>query len=123
MRKPRKDRTTITIRLSRERHALLKRLCTLKGMTQTGYLASLATEQARRELKEHAVREYLEGKASLSELARKTGLDVPTIMESIAPGEVEERRAVEGFLKAAKTLAETHSDPEFYELAVGAVAA
>ena len=123
MRKPRKDRTTITIRLSRERHTLLKRLCTLKGMTQTGYLASLATEQARRELKEHAVREYLEGKASLSELARKTGLDVPTIMESIAPGEVEERRAVEGFLKAAKTLAETHSDPEFYELAVGAVAA
>jgi uncharacterized protein (DUF1778 family) len=123
MRKPRKDRTTITIRLSRERHALLKRLCTLKGMTQTGYLASLATEQARRELKEHAVREYLEGKASLSELARKTGLDVPTIMESIAPGEVEERRAVEGFLKAAKTLAETHSDPEFYELAVRAVAA
>ena len=123
MRKPRKDRTTITIRLSRERHALLKRLCTLKGMTQTGYLASLATEQARRELKEHAVREYLEGKASLSELARKTGLDVPTIMESIAPGEVEERRAVEGFLKAAKTLAETHSDPEFYELAVRALAA
>ena len=123
MRKPRKDRTTITIRLSRERHALLKRLCTLKGMTQTGYLASLATEQARRELKEHAVREYLEGKASLSELARKTGLDVPTIMESIAPGEVEERRAVEGFLKAANTLAETHSDPEFYELAVRAVAA
>jgi uncharacterized protein (DUF1778 family) len=123
MRKPRKDRTTITIRLSRERHALLKRLCTLKGMTQTGYLASLATEQARRELKEHAVREYLEGKASLSELARKTGLDVPTIMESIAPGEVEERRAVEGFLKAAKTLAETHSDPEFYQLAVRAVAA
>ena len=123
MSRPRREKATITIRLTQEQHTVIKRLCTLKGMTQTGYLASLATEQARRELKEHAVREYLEGKASLSELARKTGLDVPTIMESIAPGEVEERRAVEGFLKAAKTLAETHSDPEFYELAVRAVAA
>ena len=50
------------------------------------------------------------------------GLDMPTIMEAIAPGEVEEKRAIESFLKAAKTLAETHSDPEFYELAVKAVA-
>ncbi|MBI4841637.1 MAG: hypothetical protein HY803_11295, partial [candidate division NC10 bacterium] len=88
--KPRKDRTTITIRLSRERHALLKRLCSLKGMTQTGYLSTLATEQARRELKEHAVREYLEGKASLSGLAMKTGLDGPTIMEGVAASGAEE---------------------------------
>ena len=99
----------ITIRLSPERHALLKRLCTLKGMTQTGYLASLATDQARRELEEHAVREYLEGKASLSELARKTGLDVPTIMEAVAASGAEEKRAIEGFLKAAKSLAAAHS--------------
>jgi len=123
MSRPRREKATITIRLTQERHTVIKRLCSLKGMTQTGYLASLATEQARRELKEHAVREYLQGKASLSEIARKTGLDVPAIMEAITPGEVEEKRAIEGFLKAARTLAETHSDPEFYELAVKAVAA
>ena len=123
MSRPRREKATITIRLTQDRHTVIKRLCSLKGMTQTGYLASLATEQARRELKEHAVREYLQGKASLSEIARKTGLDVPAIMEAITPGEVEEKRAIEGFLKAARTLAETHSDPEFYELAVKAVAA
>lgn len=123
MSRPRRERATITIRLTQERHAVLKRLCTLKGMTQTGYLASIATEQARKELKEHAVREYLGGRASLSELARKTGLDVPTIMGAIAPAEVEEKRAMESFLKAARSLAETHADPEFYELAVKAVAA
>jgi uncharacterized protein (DUF1778 family) len=123
MRKPGREKATITIRLTQERHAVLKRLCSLKGMTQTGYLAALATEQATKEMKDHAVREYLSGRASLSELARRTGLDVPTIMDAIAPGEVEEKRAIEGFLKAAMRLAEVHSDPEFYELAVKAVAA
>ncbi len=123
MSRPRRERATITIRLTQERHTLLKRLCTLKGMTQTGYLASIATEQARKELKEHAVREYRDGRGSLSELARKTGLDVPTIMGAIAPGEVEEKRAIESFLKATRSLAAIHSDPEFYELAVKAVAA
>jgi hypothetical protein len=43
-------------------------------------------------------------------------------MGAIAPAEVEEKRAIESFLKAARSLAETHSDPEFYELAVKAVA-
>ena len=123
MRKPRKERTTITIQLSEDRHVLLKRLCALKGISQTGYLASLATERARQELKEHAAREYLAGRASLSELARRTGLDVPTIMEAIAAGGAEEKRAIGGFLKAAKSLADTHSDSEFYELAVKAVSA
>ena len=123
MRKAGKEKVTITIRLTAERHAFLKRLCALKGISQTGYLASLATERARQELKEHAAREYLAGRASLSELARRTGLDVPTIMEAIAAGGAEEKRAVEGFLKAARSLADTHSDPEFYELAVKAVSA
>ena len=123
MSRPRREKATITIRLTQERHTVIKRLCVLKGMTQTGYLASLATEQARKELQEHAVREYLEGKASLSELARKTGLDVPTIMEAVAASGAEEKRAIEGFLKAAKSLAAAHSDPEFYELALKAVAA
>lgn len=123
MSRTRREKATITIRLTQERHTVIKRLCVLKGMTQTGYLASLATEQARKELQEHAVREYLEGKASLSELARKTGLDVPTIMEAVAAGGTGEKRAVEAFLQAARSLADTHSDPEFYELAVKAVAA
>jgi uncharacterized protein (DUF1778 family) len=123
MRKEGKEKATITIRLTPERHALLKRLCALKGISQTGYLASLATERARQELKEHAAREYLAGRASLSELARRTGLDVPTIMEVVAAGGAEEKRAIEGFLKAVKSLADTHSDPEFYELAVKAVSA
>ncbi|OGC00663.1 MAG: hypothetical protein A3G35_08005 [candidate division NC10 bacterium RIFCSPLOWO2_12_FULL_66_18] len=123
MSRTRREKATITIRLTQERHTVIKRLCVLKGMTQTGYLASLATDQARRELEEHAVREYLGGKASLSDLARKTGLDVPTIMEAVAASGAEEKRAIEGFLKAARSLADTHSDPEFYDLAVKAVAA
>ena len=123
MSRTRREKATITIRLTQERHTVIKRLCSLKGMTQTGYLASLATDQARRELEEHAVREYLGGKASLSDLARKTGLDVPTIMEAVAASGAEEKRAIEGFLKAARSLADTHSDPEFYDLAVKAVAA
>ncbi len=49
-------------------------------------------------------------------------MNVPTIMEAIVPTETEEKRAIEGFLKAARSLAETHADPEFYELAVKAVA-
>ncbi|OGB91485.1 MAG: hypothetical protein A3H39_08010 [candidate division NC10 bacterium RIFCSPLOWO2_02_FULL_66_22] len=123
MSRTRREKATITIRLTQERHTVIKRLCVLKGMTQTGYLASLATDQARKELQEHAVREYLGGKASLSDLARKTGLDVPTIMEAVAASGAEEKRAIEGFLKAARSLADTHSDPEFYDLAVKAVAA
>ena len=123
MRKSGKEKATITIRLTQERHAVLKRLCSLKGMTQTGYLAALATEQATKEMKDHAVREYLSGRASLSELARRTGLDVPTIMEAIATGGGDEKRAIESFLKAARALADAHSDPEFYELALKAVAA
>ena len=123
MKKPAKARATITIRLTEDQHTVLKRLCRLRGMTQAGYLATLATDQARQELTAYAVREYLDGRASLSELATKTGLDVPTIMDAVAAARGREGQAVEGFLSAAKSLANTHSDPEFYELALKAGAA
>lgn len=122
MKEPAKARATITVRLTEEQHTVLKRLCRLKRMTQAGYLASLATEQAQQELTAYAVREYLDGRASLSELATKTGLDVPTIMEAAAAVVGTDRRAVEAFLSAAKSLADAHADPEFYELAVKAAA-
>jgi hypothetical protein len=117
-----KARATITVRLTEEQHTVLKRLCRLKRMTQAGYLTSLATEQAQQELTAYAVREYLDGRASISELATKTGLDVPTIMEAAAAEAGTDRRAVEAFLSAAKSLADAHADPEFYELAVKAAA-
>lgn len=123
MKKSARARATITIRLTKDQHTLLKRLCRLKGLTQAGYLASLATEQARQELTAYAVREYLDGRASLSELATRTGLDVPTIMDAVAAATGTERRAIEAFLSAAKSLADLHADPEFYELAVKAAAA
>lgn len=114
-------KVTITVRLTAQQHALLRRLCRLKGMTQTAYLASVATEQATQQLKAYAAREYAEGRASLSELATRTALDVPTLMEAVSLGGGAERTAVEAFLTAAKTLADTHADPGFYELAVKAV--
>ena len=45
-------------------------------------------------------KEYLGGRASLSELAKKTGLDVPTIMDEVASIKREDKRAVEAFLGA-----------------------
>ena len=69
----------------------------------------------------YAVGEYLAGKASLSELAKKTGLDVPTIMDEVARVRGEDKRAVEGFLAAVKTLSTLNNDPEFYKLAVTAM--
>lgn len=77
----------------------------------------LATSQAKTELLKYAVGEYLDGKASLSELVRKTGLDVPTIMEEVARTSGKDTRAIEGFLSAVKTLSRVNKDPEFYKLA------
>jgi hypothetical protein len=57
----------------------------------------------------------------MSELAKKTGLDVPTIMDEVAKVAGEDKRAVEGFLSAAKTLSRLNDDPEFYTLAVKAI--
>ena len=117
-----KKAITISIRLTGEQHDVLHRLCRLKHTTQTAYLANLATEQARKDLLEYAVRAYSEGRASLSELATQTGLTVPTIMDAVADVSGNVARAREAFLDAAKALATTHEDPEFYELAVKAFA-
>jgi len=57
------------------------------------------------------------------ELATQTGLDVPTIMDAAAKAAGAEPTAVDAFLSAAKSLAEAHADPGFYELAVRAVGA
>lgn len=121
MKRERRDKTTITVRLTDEEHGALKRLCALKKTSRTGYLAQLATSQAKRELLSYAVGRYLEGKASLSELAKKTGLDVPTIMDEVARVTGQDKRAVESFLSAVKTLSKVNNDPELYNLAVKAV--
>jgi len=120
--KPEKhEKTTVTVRLTDEEDAVLSRLCALKKASKTGYIARLAKEQARRELLEYAVEEYLGGRASLSELAKKTGLDVPTIMDELATIKGEDKRAVDAFLSAVETLSKVNKDPEFYNLAVRAV--
>jgi hypothetical protein len=123
MKKAKKGKKTITIsvRLTPEEHEILQRLCRLKKTTQTACLANLATQQAREELLAYAVREYVEGRRSLSELATKTGLDVPTIMEAVAQERAEDNEAPAAFLAAAKSLSKAHKDPEFYQLAVKAL--
>ncbi len=121
MKKEKHEKTTVTVRLTEEEDQVLSRLCTLKKTSKTGYLARLARDQAKRELLEYAAAEYIEGKASLSELAKKTGLDVPTIMDAIAGIKGGEKRAVDAFLSAVETLSKLNKDPEFYDLAVKAV--
>ena len=121
MKKDKSHTTTVTVRLTDEEYAVLQRLCTLKKISRTRYLARLATHYAQQELLQYAVDEYLGGRASLSELATQTGLDVPTIMEEVARITEEDTQAVEGFLSAVQTLAQVHDDPEFYTLAVRAI--
>lgn len=121
MRGKKRVKTTVSVRLTDEEHEALRRLCVLKKTSQTGYLAELAKNQARKELLNYAVEEYLRGKASLSELSKKTGMDVPTLMDGVARVTGEDKRAVEGFLSAVKTLSKLNKDPEFYNLAVKAV--
>jgi predicted transcriptional regulator len=121
MKKGKQEKTTLTVRLTDEEDQVLRRLCMLKKTSKTGYLARLAKDQAKRELLEYAAGEYLEGKASLSELAKKTGLDVPTIMDEVARIKGGEQRAVEAFLSAVETLSKVNEDPEFYALAVKAI--
>lgn len=115
-------KTQLSVRLTDAQNEVLERLCRLKNTTKTAYLASLAVRQAQQELLDHAVREYLEGKASLSELAKKTGLEVPTIMDAVAEVSGKDRQAREAFLAAAKSLSDVHRDPEFYELVSRALA-
>jgi hypothetical protein len=71
MKKQKHEKTTVTVRLTDEEDQVLRRLCMLKKTSKTGYLARLAKDQAKRELLNYAVEEYLEGKASLSELAKR----------------------------------------------------
>lgn len=120
MRKEKRQTTTVTVRLTDEEYEVLRRLCALKRTSQTGYLTHLATSQAKKELLDYTVGEYRAGRASLSELAKKTGLDVPTIMEEVAKVTGDDKRAVEGFLSAVKTLSRENDDPELYKLAVNA---
>ena len=84
-------------------------------------LRILSSGLTERELLNYAAGEYLEGKSSLSELAKKTGVDVPTIMDEIAGIKGGDKRAVEAFLSAVETLSKLKKDPEFYDLAVKAV--
>lgn len=121
MKKEKQEKTTLTVRLTEEEDQVLSRVCMLKKTSKTGYLTRLARDQARRELLDYAAGEYLEGKASLSELAKKTGLDVPTIMDEVARIKGVETRAVDAFLSAVETLSKVNEDPEFYNLAVKAV--
>ena len=121
MKKEKHEKTTVTIRLTDEEDQVLRGLCMLKKTSKTGYLARLAKDQAKKELLNYAAGEYLEEKASLSELAKRTGLDVPTIMDEVARIKGGEKRAVEAFLSAVETLSKLNKDPEFYNLAVKAV--
>jgi hypothetical protein len=121
MKKGKQEKTTLTVRLTDEEDQVLSRLCMLKKTSKTGYLTRLAKDQAKKELLDYATGEYLEGNASLSELAKKTGLDVPTIMNEIARIKGGEKRAIEAFLSAVETLSKVKKDPEFYKLAVNAI--
>jgi len=121
MKKENSGKIAVTVRLTHREAENLKRLCALRKTTQTGYLTQMATHLARKGLLDYAIREYAEGKASLSELAKKTGLDAPTIMDGIVSVSGKDKAALDAFLAAAKTLSKLNNDPEFYELAVKAV--
>ena len=121
MSKEKRHRTTVTVRLTDEEYNVLTRLCDLQQTTRTAYLARVATLQAKQELLSYATGEYRAGRASLSELATRTGLDVPTIMEAVAQMTGEDTEAVDGFLSAVKTLSQLHDNPELYEVASQAV--
>jgi hypothetical protein len=116
-----KVETTISVRLTNEDHEVLRRLCALKKTSRREYLSALAKNQLKKELLQYAVEEYSTGRASLSALAKKTGLDVPPIMDEVARVTGEDKRVVEGFLSAVKTISEVNEDPELYRVAVKAL--
>ena len=122
MKKTKEPKTTVTIRLNDQQHALLQRVCRLKNQSQAGYLAHLATEQAKKDLLDYAVKQYVAGKASLSELVTKTGLDITTLMEAIAEVSATDRAARDTFLAAVKAISKAHKDPNFYAVALKALA-
>lgn len=112
-----KRQRTITVRLDPQQHAVLKTVCALRRQSQTGFLTKLATEQASKELLKYAVDEYIDGRASISELAAKTQLDVTALMDAIAVSSQSSRQNDEAFLAAARAVAEASGDREFYEVA------
>jgi uncharacterized protein (DUF1778 family) len=120
VKKGKETRTTVTVRLTRQEHAIIQRLCRLKNTTQTSYLATLAAEQAKDELLNYAVEEFQKETASISELVRKTGLDVTTIMDAIADVTARDRRPIESFLAAAQTISRELKDDDFYKMALKA---
>ena len=121
MKTEKRVKTTISVRLTNEDHEVLRRLCALKKTSRREYLSDLAKNQFNKDLLRYAVEEYSNGEASLSALAKKTGLDVPTIMNEVARVTGEDKRVVEGFLSAVKTISEVNEDPEFYRVAVEAL--
>ena len=121
MKTEKRNKTTINVKLTSEDHKALSRLCALKKTSRREYLSALAKNQLKKDLLRYAVEEYSNGRASLSVLATKTGLDVPTIMEEVARVTGEDQRVVEGFLSAVKTISEVNKDPEFYRVAVKAL--
>jgi len=82
---------------------------------------ALATNQPKQELLRYATEEYMKGSASVCTLGKKTGLDVPTLLDEVARMTGEDTRAVDGFLSAVKTLSKVNNDPEFYQIAVKAL--
>lgn len=51
---------------------------------------------------------------------RKTGLDVTAIMDAIAAVTAKDRRPVDAFLAAAKTVSKELKDADFYRMALKA---
>jgi hypothetical protein len=116
-----KNKSTISVKLTNEDHKVLSRLCALKKTSRREYLSALAKNQLKKDLLRYAVEEYSNGRASLSALSTKTGLDVPTLMEEVARVTGEDKRVIDGFLSAVKTISEVNEDPEFYRVAVKAL--
>lgn len=113
-------KTTVSIRLTKDQYNLLQRICAVRHTTQSSYLAYLASDQARKELLTYAATQYVNGKASLSELSTKTGFDIPTLMETISEYSAEDKKGIDTFLAAAKELSKLYKDPGFYESALRA---
>ena len=86
-----------------------------------GLLATLAAEQARDELLAYAVAEYLADRSSISELVTRTGLDVTAIMDAVGKAADSDRRVLDAFLAAAKTVSKQLKDPSFYKTALRAI--
>lgn len=120
-RTPKPARTTLTVRLTTEEHDFLGRICALKKMSRTAYLAEAATKGARAELLSYAVEQYRKGRVSLSELSKRTGIDVPTIMDAVSDNVDNDSNAADAFMAAIEKVAEVHEAPEFYNLAARAI--